>query len=98
MKIDRRTYASHYGPTTGDRIRLADTDLVIAALLLTGLSEELRQLKNLTGGQDLRPIAYALLLILMMLLRPEGTFPSRQRQAELHAGQPAEGPTPVQAG
>ncbi len=30
MKIDRRTYAGHYGPMTGDRIRLADTDLVIA--------------------------------------------------------------------
>src|SRR5262245_9172529 len=30
MKIDRGTYASQYGPTTGDRIRLADTDLVIA--------------------------------------------------------------------
>jgi urease subunit alpha len=30
VKIDRRTYASHYGPTTGDRIRLADTDLIIA--------------------------------------------------------------------
>jgi urease subunit alpha len=29
MKIDRRTYADHYGPTTGDRIRLADTDLFI---------------------------------------------------------------------
>jgi urease subunit alpha len=29
MRIDRRTYADHYGPTTGDRIRLADTDLVI---------------------------------------------------------------------
>jgi urease subunit alpha len=29
VKIDRRTYANHYGPTTGDRIRLADTDLVI---------------------------------------------------------------------
>ena len=29
MKIDRRTYARHYGPTTGDRIRLGDTDLVI---------------------------------------------------------------------
>src|SRR5580765_6844011 len=29
MKIDRRTYADHYGPTTGDRIRLADTDLVV---------------------------------------------------------------------
>jgi urease subunit alpha len=29
VKIDRRTYASHYGPTTGDCIRLADTDLVV---------------------------------------------------------------------
>ncbi|MDE3155461.1 MAG: urease subunit alpha [Acidobacteriota bacterium] len=29
MQIDRRTYADHYGPTTGDRIRLADTDLLI---------------------------------------------------------------------
>src|SRR5580692_11997082 len=29
LRIDRRTYADHYGPTTGDRIRLADTDLVI---------------------------------------------------------------------
>ena len=29
MKMDRRTYADHYGPTTGDRIRLADTDLII---------------------------------------------------------------------
>jgi len=29
VKIDRRTYASHYGPTTGDRIRLGDTDLII---------------------------------------------------------------------
>ena len=29
MKIDRGTYAGHYGPTTGDRIRLADTDLFI---------------------------------------------------------------------
>ena len=27
--LDRRTYADHYGPTTGDRIRLADTDLII---------------------------------------------------------------------
>jgi urease subunit alpha len=29
VKISRSTYASHYGPTTGDRIRLADTDLFI---------------------------------------------------------------------
>ena len=29
MKLSRRTYADHYGPTTGDRIRLADTDLIV---------------------------------------------------------------------
>ena len=29
MKIDRQTYADHFGPTTGDRVRLADTDLII---------------------------------------------------------------------
>ena len=29
-KIDRRTYAAIYGPTTGDRVRLGDTGLVIA--------------------------------------------------------------------
>jgi urease subunit alpha len=28
-KIDRRAYADMYGPTTGDRVRLADTELVI---------------------------------------------------------------------
>src|SRR5262245_17649049 len=29
MKLSRLTYADHYGPTTGDRIRLGDTDLII---------------------------------------------------------------------
>jgi urease subunit alpha len=29
MKVDRRTYADHYGPTTGDRVRLADTTLLV---------------------------------------------------------------------
>jgi urease subunit alpha len=29
MKLSRSTYADHYGPTVGDRIRLADTDLFI---------------------------------------------------------------------
>ena len=27
--LDRRSYASMFGPTTGDRVRLADTDLII---------------------------------------------------------------------
>ena len=29
VTIDRSTYASMYGPTTGDKVRLADTDLII---------------------------------------------------------------------
>src|SRR4030081_1482541 len=29
LKIPRRTYADLYGPTTGDRVRLADTALII---------------------------------------------------------------------
>jgi urease subunit alpha len=29
MEIDRRRYAALYGPTTGDRVRLADTNLLI---------------------------------------------------------------------
>ena len=28
-RIPRATYADMYGPTTGDKVRLADTDLVI---------------------------------------------------------------------
>src|ERR687889_2151706 len=29
VKIRRSTYAAMFGPTTGDRVRLADTDLII---------------------------------------------------------------------
>src|SRR5208283_6209006 len=29
FKISRASYAAHYGPTVGDRIRLADTELLI---------------------------------------------------------------------
>ncbi|OWK40354.1 urease subunit alpha [Fimbriiglobus ruber] len=29
VKLTRAAYAQHFGPTTGDRVRLADTDLVI---------------------------------------------------------------------
>src|SRR5438309_8107225 len=28
-KLARRTYADLYGPTTGDRVRLADTELIV---------------------------------------------------------------------
>ena len=29
FKISRASYAAHYGPTVGDRVRLADTELLI---------------------------------------------------------------------
>src|SRR5216684_4398012 len=29
VHLSRQAYAGHYGPTTGDRIRLADTELLI---------------------------------------------------------------------
>jgi len=29
VKISRKEYASHYGPTVGDRVRLGDTDIII---------------------------------------------------------------------
>src|SRR6267154_4367394 len=29
LKMDRRAYADMFGPTTGDRVRLADTNLII---------------------------------------------------------------------
>src|SRR5258708_29248564 len=29
LELPRRTYADLYGPTTGDRVRLADSDLII---------------------------------------------------------------------
>src|SRR5690349_19554963 len=29
MRLSRRTYADHFGPTTGDRVRLADTELIV---------------------------------------------------------------------
>ena len=28
-RISRQAYAETYGPTTGDRVRLADTDLIL---------------------------------------------------------------------
>jgi urease subunit alpha len=28
-QIDKRAYAEMFGPTVGDRVRLADTDLII---------------------------------------------------------------------
>jgi urease alpha subunit len=51
MKISREQYARLYGPTTGDRMRLADTDLIVEIERdLTGYGDEL----SFGGGKVIR--------------------------------------------
>ncbi len=51
MKIGRRAYAEMFGPTVGDRVRLADTDLVVAVERdLTTYGEEVK----FGGGKVIR--------------------------------------------
>jgi urease subunit alpha len=53
LRIPRRQYADLYGPTTGDRIRLADTGLLIAVerdLTLAGEEAKFGGGKNLRDG------------------------------------------------
>ncbi len=54
-RIERRAYAEMYGPTIGDRVRLADTDLVIEVeddltLKAGGYGEEVK----FGGGKTIR--------------------------------------------
>jgi ABC-type branched-subunit amino acid transport system permease subunit len=51
--------------------------VVVGALVLKGLPEILRQL------EDYRMLAFGALLIIMMILRPEGLWPSKRRAMEL---------------
>jgi urease subunit alpha len=55
MKIGRRAYAEMFGPTTGDRVRLADTELIIEVerdftTELGGVGEEVK----FGGGKTIR--------------------------------------------
>ena len=38
VKISGEKYAMMYGPTTGDKVRLADTDLIIEVGILVSLN------------------------------------------------------------
>ncbi len=53
------------------------TGSITAAILITALPEALRPLQEITGV-DLRMVIYALLLILVMILRPKGLFGNRE--------------------
>ena len=52
--------------------------VVVGALVLVGLPELLREFA------EYRLLIYGVVLVVMMLLRPEGLLPSRSRRAELH--------------
>jgi len=52
--------------------------VVVGAIVLVGLPELLREFA------EYRLLIYGAVLVAMMLLRPEGLLPSRQRSAELH--------------
>lgn len=49
------------------------TGSIVAAIFITALPEALRPLQDLTGV-DLRMVIYALTLVLVMILRPQGMF------------------------
>jgi len=49
----------------------------VAALFLTGLREALRPLQEITKV-DFRMVIYSLMLILLMLTRPNGLFGTRE--------------------
>lgn len=53
------------------------TGSLVAATIVTILPEALRPLQEITGV-DIRMIIYALLLVLMMILRPKGLFGSQE--------------------
>ena len=52
--------------------------VIAGAFVLKGLPEILRQL------QDYRIMTFGALLVVMMLIRPEGLIPSRRRSLEIH--------------
>lgn len=52
--------------------------VILGAAVLVGLPELLREFA------EYRLLIYGALLVAMMILRPEGLIPNRQRQAELH--------------
>ncbi len=52
--------------------------VIVGSVVLIGLPEVLRPVS------DYRLLIYSALLVLMMILRPEGIIPSARRQAEIH--------------
>jgi branched-chain amino acid transport system permease protein len=60
--------------------------VIVGAVVLVGLPELLREFS------EYRLLLYGIVLVAMMLLRPEGFLPNRSRRAELHEGEDEGGP------
>jgi len=55
------------------------TGSVVAAIILTALPEALRYVKDyMPGGKDPRMVVYSIMLIVLMLTRPQGLFGRRE--------------------
>jgi len=57
--------------------------VILGAFALKGLPEILRQLENY------RVMAFGALLVVMMIMRPEGLIPSTRRRLEMHSAEPS---------
>jgi branched-chain amino acid transport system permease protein len=55
------------------------TGSILAAIILTALPEGLRYVKDyMPGGKDPRMVVYSIMLIVLMLTRPQGLFGRRE--------------------
>lgn len=54
--------------------------VILGAAVLVGLPEVLREI------QDYRILVYGALLVIMMIVKPEGLWPSQRRKLEMHEG------------
>ncbi len=55
--------------------------VVVGAFIMVGMPELLREFS------EYRLLLYGILLIIMMLVKPEGFLPEATRRRELHAGE-----------
>jgi branched-chain amino acid transport system permease protein len=84
-------YANYLNPSSFSFMRSIDSVIMvvlggmgslsgslIAAIFITVMPELLRPLQQYTGGVDLRMVIYSLSLVLLMILRPEGIFGTKE--------------------
>jgi urease alpha subunit len=83
MQLSRRNYADHYGPTTGDRVRLADTDLFVRVerdLTVYGEESKFGGGKVIRDGMGQSPVATRaagspdLVITSVLIIDAEGIF------------------------